>query len=1074
MSRRPVVFVAWDSELGAAGQTFADLADEDGPVDVEIVGACDDVAVGRLAARLEDAVARGAAVIAVVDQPNANMAWELGMALAKGLPMAFATEHADAEAHWLESTPLGGVLRAGDICENAEALLGRIGDFEKAPTRPLRGERKVVVCSSHGSGKQRHKRIADVLVAEGWELLDVRGWHIGQLAELLEDAGRVAWVQQALRKGDARHGVDNTVGALVAGYAHALGVPVAAFVDGHCPRPLDARELEREHGGRASQLVEAIRDWSTELDKPAPVRTRRLRDRYADAMKARHGNPLAYVERLGLTVAELQPVDVEVDVGGPVDGLECRVRGFADRRHGTLDRLVQEDLAAGGPVRWLVVAEPGAGKTTLLRRIAHDLATKGKLPVFVPLARWAQGGGDPIDVGVLDGLGPTGAKDGPRIARMVRSGASERGRVWLLLDGFDEVKQHGAVRRSIEALARTEQWQDTPIIVTCRQSAAEGDPSSDDPAAPWADFTRAALRLLDEPQQRTLVSGLLGEDAARVGAFWTDIADRPGVGVLLPNPFLLTLTVGLFTRARSSGATVPVNRRSLLQLAVSDCLERGWAHDPEEDAPEDRWSPRWARRVLRGLSLELHRRGGESWTEEVLAEVLATLPRLYPGLGDLFGRDGHWRSDRVFLDDVGHYGGLVGPLDGPLGDWRYLHRSLREVLAAECLAQEVDAARRAEVVAELMEVPEDGAGSEDDGPGRSAEVLALLAGMVPEDEAFGHLEALAAAAPQAGIRALGSVEGLDPVRWLGVLLEMAPEREGRRFWRPAWHNEDLDAVLDAIRRDGGDAGARLLAAATPGLPAHRLGVLWYALQRIGAGVSLDRFLQQCGKARLERPAVRTRQIPAGRFVMGGADEGAYADELPPHEVEVSAPYRLATTPVTLAGFRMFDPRHDNYRRTEPTMPAVGVDWFAARLFAAWLGGRLPSEAEWEHACRAGTETAYWSGNNPDDLERVGWFDGNSGIELHPVGQNPANPWGLHDMHGNVWEWCDDRFGDYGAPKTADPAGPARGPGRVLRGGSAFDGPHRCRSAARGRVHPASRSDGFGFQVVLVAPPPAGP
>ncbi|NOY28135.1 MAG: NACHT domain-containing protein, partial [Oligoflexia bacterium] len=775
----------------------------------EIVGALDDVAVGRLSTRLEEAVRRSAAVLAVVDQPNANMAWELGMALAKGLRVALATESESPTAPWVEDTPLGGVLRQKDVVEHARALLCRVADWDPAPKPPQKGDRKLVLCASRGTGKELCRALKKQLVPEGWELVDTRGWTLSGLGELLEDAGRLAWAQLRLRSGEKRHGIDNTIGALVAGYAHARGIAVAAFVDDACPRPVDARELERKHGGSPTDLVQAIRAWSQELDQPAPVRSRALLKTYQAAVIACHQHPLAYVAAFDLSVAELQPVDIDVDVGGPVDGLECRQQGFAERRHGTLQTLLQQDLQAAGAVRWLLQADPGAGKTTLMRRVAHQRASEDALPVFVPLARWAEERGDPVELAARVALDKDQEHLAPRIARAIRRQAKQRGRVWLLLDGFDEVKDYDQMRRDIEDLAAEEQWAQAAIVVTSRAAAVRGGTA-------WTGFTRASLRLLDISRQRKLVSDLLRAHPGEEGAFWRDIGARPGVGVLLPNPFLLTLTVGLFRQGLDSGAGTPLDRRRLLQRAIKDCLERGWGPQRQAERP-DRWSPRYARRVLRGLSLELHRQGKESWERDTLSDVLAEVPRHYPKLAALYGREGHWQSDRVFLDDIGKYGGLLGPLDGPQAPWRYLHRSLREVLAAECLAEELEAPARGDVLTELM--AEQGSGGKG-GPERSAEVLALLAGMVQEDEAVEHLEELARVAPDAGLRALTSVEGLDPWRWLGLLLDMEPEQQGERFWSARWSNDDLDAILDAIRRDGRNRAARLWQAVTPELPAR--------------------------------------------------------------------------------------------------------------------------------------------------------------------------------------------------------------------------------------------------------------
>jgi formylglycine-generating enzyme required for sulfatase activity len=142
------------------------------------------------------------------------------------------------------------------------------------------------------------------------------------------------------------------------------------------------------------------------------------------------------------------------------------------------------------------------------------------------------------------------------------------------------------------------------------------------------------------------------------------------------------------------------------------------------------------------------------------------------------------------------------------------------------------------------------------------------------------------------------------------------------------------------------------------------------------------------------------------------------------------------------------------------VPVYNVSWFASVMFAEWVGARLPLEPEWEYACRAGTKTRFWSGDTDEDLARVGWTNGdtngggNAQGHPHPVAQKPKNAWGLHDVHGNVWEWCLDVYdGDYaaradgltvdprrltvavgnGLPMSAESAD--RGAPRVVRGGS---------------------------------------
>jgi formylglycine-generating enzyme required for sulfatase activity len=216
-----------------------------------------------------------------------------------------------------------------------------------------------------------------------------------------------------------------------------------------------------------------------------------------------------------------------------------------------------------------------------------------------------------------------------------------------------------------------------------------------------------------------------------------------------------------------------------------------------------------------------------------------------------------------------------------------------------------------------------------------------------------------------------------------------------------------------------------------------------------------------------------------------------------NRVEITRAFGLGVHPVTVGQFRAFA-RATAYCETrwqnpgfpqEDTYQVVNVSWHDARAFCAWLTHtepgrlyRLPSEAEWEYACRGGAPEAYpfhigqplhslssTQANFHGDCPYGRAAQGPHLRRTTPVGSYPPNGWGLYDLQGNVWEWCADRYGDayYQQSPRQDPPGPPRGSFRVLRGGSWYGFGQICRSAYRGRVGSTVWGNGLGFRVALV-------
>jgi len=203
-------------------------------------------------------------------------------------------------------------------------------------------------------------------------------------------------------------------------------------------------------------------------------------------------------------------------------------------------------------------------------------------------------------------------------------------------------------------------------------------------------------------------------------------------------------------------------------------------------------------------------------------------------------------------------------------------------------------------------------------------------------------------------------------------------------------------------------------------------------------------------------------IRPGKFMMGYEGQGR-------HEVTISKPFYLGATEVTQAQYEAVMGTNPSQFKGA-TNPVEMVSWNDAAEFCRKLSEktrqavRLPTDAEWEYACRAGTQTMFSFGNNASALGDYAWWDGNSGETTHPVGQKKPNAWGLYDMHGNVWEQCADRYEPYPKGPVTDPSGPAAGHYRVLRGESwgGFDsGLFRC--AFRYFDGPSFRSNCGGFR-----------
>ena len=217
-------------------------------------------------------------------------------------------------------------------------------------------------------------------------------------------------------------------------------------------------------------------------------------------------------------------------------------------------------------------------------------------------------------------------------------------------------------------------------------------------------------------------------------------------------------------------------------------------------------------------------------------------------------------------------------------------------------------------------------------------------------------------------------------------------------------------------------------------------------------------------------------IPAGKFLMGSpeTEPGRLRGDGPQHEVTLTKAFHMGIHEVTQAQYEAVIGTNPSHFK-DPNNPVENVSWNDAVAFCKKLSAksgkkvRLPTDAEWEYACRAGTKTRFSSGDNDADLGDYAWHVYNSDHRTHPVGGKKPNGFGLCDMHGNVWEWCSDWYAEsYANAKNRDPVGPDSGSLRVLRGGSWITNPQFFRSAYRAKNYPVYRDVQYGFRVAVVA------
>ena len=675
----------------------------------------------------------------------------------------------------------------------------------------------------------------------------------------------------------------------------------------------------------------------------------------------------------------------------------------------------------------LILGDPGAGKTTAVRQLCWSVlndpnpATRfglspGVVPVLVKLRDLA-----PDKTGDLwsfihasvhsENVDKGLANPGPDLKK--RTGV-----LWIF-DGLDEVVNETARERVAGWIA--DLLRDRPddhALVTCRFSGYKGpidlgprfctfhvQPLDDTQVRIFVEcWHKAVMQRLhgkgtkaDEVAQEsvTALMGLLGQQEYRIGR----LRELP------TNPLLLTILCFVHDGERN----LPGRRADLYARCVRVLVE-DWRKEMREKqgvAPRD---PQSAEDVLGAVAWWLH-----SEDERTSDTVPALGNVAEPMLESLSSSAGLGRDGAKFITDMRDQSGIV-VMHGP-GRCGFLHLTFQEYLAAAHATRE----GLAESLAKELGRPW----------WREMILLALALG---SREFATKFFTAASQQPQSALR---------HVDFLNQVLDEARHPVVEPFVKQLEEADRSDAEKLAILRVlSGRATASVIEACRMLMQAASADLVRLAEEvLIKAGEEVPRFKVVRGIASQKEPksGVTLVLIRGGEFRMGSVEIAS--DEQPVHRVRIS-PFRLGRYPVTNEEYGRFlaanpkvsPPKHwTNSQFNDPRQPVVGVSWQDAAAFCRWAGGRLPTEAEWEYACRAGTTTEYAFGDTL--LSEHANFGDNIG-RTTPVGQYPANEWGLHDMHGNVWEWCADGMRSYREREEVDPRGPeADAVDRVVRGGS---------------------------------------
>ncbi len=1100
-SNKPVIarprslFIAYDTTVDYLKDCLGVLVDSGERIrDMQPVVLARTPGQGSIPERVLTGIREADAFLGVLDRPNANVGFELGYALGNDKP-SWLMRFEDRAHGWLKAPPLAEL--GVPSFTNTEELRNQVGQTEalRPPGAPATGGSEVLfLCPTSGRGATLREKVKTS--AKGWTAFDHAAWSLTDLPKRLDRVGTVVWAYvppDPNKESAERDGIENAILAILAGYARGSGRSLKFWHYGDLTKTrtlvdvsdswreiknfdaIPAAILDVEHDRAANEYRAAVEDYRT---------------RAADAFRT--FRPLGFEGRFRIDV-RLDELFFEMACRHRISRASGRDGLGEMERHGgipltkSFDPIGTDDAPDGV----LLLGEPGAGKTTQLRRLLRWVA-----PARSADARGALDGAVPFLVSLRDinPAQPEAELTPEAIAkRAIRAAGAqaaagrvrdilEREKPLFLLDGLDEIRdsnQRAAVAKAVVKLSKTAR-----VIATCRFAGYDAVKSTfenrflllevpsltKDQAEAfvlrWYQAVETAGDIDDREKRLADAAQKAAELNASIAA--ENIITSKRLQDLSGNPLLLT-AVCLVHRDLQR---LPIGRGELYELCVKALIEL-WTRNKEVKLDLDAAK---AQLALQRMALWLHQETDRqsATVDQLRAEIEPTLRR-------------HgWRTGLAnFLAHIRDETGLLTDAVG--GGFKFLHLCFQEYLAAcEIQRRAIDEPERIDSLASHF------------GESWWQEVAGILVALKGSD-CFHRYFRSVVRNPSFGDTAHTEVarscvrDARDPTPepFVDCLLGEEPTNDGAMRCHIAAATIVVDRFPDEV------PVIRERFVETPHKSDYVLELFGVAARTPLVTVSAPEvFITPNGGCELVR-------IPAGTFLMGSPESEAnrQGNEGPQHRVTLTRDFYIGRFPVTNAQYALFlrshekpdvveEPSHWRSQRfNEPDQPVVGVSWDDATAFCVWAGtntlapleGRLPTEAQWEYACRAGTETPYWSGNDVGALDQVGWFDKNTLGRTKPVGLKPANRFGLHDTHGSVWEWCADPFGPYGEEEVVDPScGDSvaaahyaqvealwvDGAARVLRGGSWGVGAARCRSAARFWSRPDFRFDVFGFRLAL--------